>query len=689
MRHVSQHHPARAAAPRGVADTAERRTLSASLSPSSGPAAPGAGADPTRVLPRGMNPDPSPRPVRRGLSLEHRLPLLITALLVATMAAGLFFAHAEVKQAATRATLERLRLVTQQLSALSAPNIPPRLQGMRAAAANPAVVAVLDAPETAPRAAATQALRELRTGADPDVPVLLWDRARRPVLQVGAWPGVPAPGAAPAVPPGPLPDSSGVGRFFRIGTLHYFWLTVPVLRGADTLGWVAELRSVGGPNTAPIRSLIGGGVDVFFANTGDRTWVALDGTAAPVAAAWPFLGATRYEMGGGHHFAHATAVPGTPWSFVGHQSLGAVMERPDTFLRHAGVAAVLLCLAAAAAAWLLSRSITQPVRRLQLASEAIARGDYAQRVDLRRTDELGMLARGFNWMAEQVRASTDELRDQYENAQSLAEELEHANEQMEAALAEADAAREEAEAANRSKSDFLATMSHEIRTPINAIVGYTDLLLMGLEGPVTPGQEQQLSRVRYSSEHLMGLVDQLLDFARIEAGSLRVERRTADAGEAVASALSVLSPEAAERGVALSSECNGDGRYVGDPQRVDQILLNLLSNAIKFTEPGGRARVTCAPSSGTLPDAAGSGPWVCLRVEDTGIGVAPDQLERIFEPFVQVESGYTRRHGGAGLGLAISRRFARWMGGDLTVESTPDAGSSFTLWLPAAPGPEA
>ena len=101
------------------------------------------------------------------------------------------------------------------------------------------------------------------------------------------------------------------------------------------------------------------------------------------------------------------------------------------------------------------------------------------------------------------------------------------------------------------------------------------------------------------------------------------------------------------------------------------------------------ARVTCAPSSGTLPDAAGSGPWVCLRVEDTGIGVAPDQLERIFEPFVQVGRGLSNPMEGVGLGLAISRRFARWMGGDLTVESTPGAGSSFTLWLPAATGPEA
>ncbi len=632
-----------------------------------------------------MTPEPSTRPGRSGLSLEHRLPLMITALLLVTMAAVVLSAWVEVRRAATGGALERLRRVTEQLALISTPTIPARLQEMRAAAAEPGILAQLQSPGEGTRAGATQALQGLRTAAEPELPIVLWDRARRPLLHLGAFPGGLSPTAPP---PGPLPDSTGMGRFFPIGRLNFFWLAVPVLRGADTLGFVAELRRVGGPNATPIKQLIGDGVNVYFADNRGGSWIALDGTSVPAPPGWPFQGARRYTRADAPHFAHATRVPGRSWSFVGEQSRTQVMARPDSFLRHAGVAALALTLAAAAAAWALSRSITRPVLRLQAAADAIARGDYAQRVQVRRRDELGMLAQGFNWMAEQVRASHDELREQYENAQALAEELEHANEQMESALAEADAARDEAEAANRSKSDFLATMSHEIRTPINAILGYTDLLLMGLEGPVTPGQEQQLSRVRYSSEHLMGLVDQLLDFARIEAGSLRVERRAASAGDAVSSALSVLGPQAAERGVQVLAECNGDARYVGDPQRVDQILLNLLSNAIKFTEPGGRARVTCATRDGAHVDAAGTGPWVCLRVEDTGIGIAPEQLERIFEPFVQVESGYTRRHGGAGLGLAISRRFALWMGGDLTVESTPGAGSSFTLWLPAAPDRE-
>ncbi|HEX6040492.1 sensor histidine kinase, partial [Longimicrobium sp.] len=533
-------------------------------------------------------------------------------------------------------------------------------------------------------AAAVQALERFRRPEAPTLPTVLWDRAHHTVAQVGAFPD--SAGPWPALTPEMLPGPDGIGRFFRAGERHWFWLAVPVAEGADTLGWVAELRMVGGGTTSDaLEELIGGGIDVYFANASGGPWVTLDGGPAPAAPAWPFQGAAHYRWADGEEVvAYAAPIQGTPWAFVVEQGRAQMLARPRTFLRRAGLAALGLCLAGAAGAWLLSRSITGPVRSLSLASEGIARGDYTRRATLRRRDELGVLAERFNWMAEQVQASHGELSTQVRTAQSLADELEHANAQMESALAQADAARHEAEAANRSKSEFLATMSHEIRTPINAIIGYTDLLTMELEGPLTPGQHAQLERVRFSSQHLTGLVDQLLDFARIEAGSLRIERRVAFAEDAVAAAVTVLGPEAARKGVALSADCGGGLRYHGDPQRVDQILLNLVSNAVKFTESGGRAVIRCGQSNGTLPATQAEGAWVCLRVEDTGIGIAADQAERIFEPFVQVESGYTRRHGGAGLGLAISRRFARWMGGDLTVESTPGAGSSFTLWLPAA-----
>jgi PAS domain S-box-containing protein len=250
----------------------------------------------------------------------------------------------------------------------------------------------------------------------------------------------------------------------------------------------------------------------------------------------------------------------------------------------------------------------------------------------------------------------------------------------------------EAESANRAKTEFLANMSHELRTPINAIIGYSELLEMGITGPITPAQRAQLGRVRASSQHLLGLIEEILDLSKIEAGRFRVERVAAPVVETVDAALALVTPQAAEKGLHLALDCDpgADTWFMGDPDRVRQILVNLLSNAVKFTAGGGRASIHCNVSHAPADDAqlAGAGPWVRLQVEDTGMGIAPDQVEAIFQPFVQADMGRTRAHGGTGLGLTISRQLARLMEGDLTVRTAPGEGSCFTLWLPAAaPGP--
>jgi PAS domain S-box-containing protein len=250
---------------------------------------------------------------------------------------------------------------------------------------------------------------------------------------------------------------------------------------------------------------------------------------------------------------------------------------------------------------------------------------------------------------------------------------------------------EEAERANRAKSDFLAVMSHELRTPINAVLGYTDLLEMGIAGPVTPEQRGYLERVRVSTTHLLGLINDVLDLSKIEAGRMGVTREPGRAGAAVAEALSFVATQAQAKDVALHTECGVPGpEYLGDDDRVRQILLNLLSNAVKFTGPGGRITVRCGtgrPGGGSR--LVGAGPWVCIRVEDTGPGIAPEETEAVFEPFVQAQAVHTRTAGGTGLGLTISRRLARMMGGDLTLETELGRGSCFTLWLPPAGAPGA
>jgi signal transduction histidine kinase len=227
-------------------------------------------------------------------------------------------------------------------------------------------------------------------------------------------------------------------------------------------------------------------------------------------------------------------------------------------------------------------------------------------------------------------------------------------------------------------------MSHEIRTPINAMMGYAELLEMGIAGPVTEGQARQLGRIRASGEHLTSLVDEILDLAKIEAGRMHVEPSVSVASDSAEAAVALVRPGAVTKGVELYTEADGDARaeYFGDPQRVQQILTNLLSNAVKFTPTGGRVSVRCA--RGVRPGGNGAGySWTSISVRDSGVGISSDNLDRIFQPFVQVENGYTRAHGGTGLGLAISRSLAQMMGGDIHVQSDVGAGSQFTLWLPA------
>ena len=250
------------------------------------------------------------------------------------------------------------------------------------------------------------------------------------------------------------------------------------------------------------------------------------------------------------------------------------------------------------------------------------------------------------------------------------------------------AARTRAEEANAVKSQFLATMSHELRTPLNAQIGYAQLLEMGLAGPLTPEQQRYVQRLTASSTHLLGLINDILDFSKIEAGEMLAHQEDAFTGPVVHDAMELVRPLARERGVELIDDRpDEDGvPFVGDEQRVRQILVNLLSNAVKFTESGGQVSITCGLEETPPPNVQvhGAGPWAYMRVEDTGIGIAPEQLAHIFDPFHQVDSTHTRAQGGTGLGLAISRRLARLMGGDLVAESTPQVGSTFTVWLPSA-----
>ncbi|MDQ2667613.1 MAG: ATP-binding protein [Gemmatimonadota bacterium] len=244
------------------------------------------------------------------------------------------------------------------------------------------------------------------------------------------------------------------------------------------------------------------------------------------------------------------------------------------------------------------------------------------------------------------------------------------------------AARAAAEEANRARALLLSTVSHELRTPLNAIAGYSELLEMGIRGPLTEPQASDLARIRGASKHLLALIRDILDFARIESGRVAFQIDDVDIDAALADVEALTLLQANSRGIALEREPLSSAdehplRLRADLERVGQILLNLVTNAIKFTAPGGR--ITLHYDVTPNVDARA----VRIHVTDTGRGIAPEHLTRVFEPFVQIDRDLNASsHRGVGLGLAISRDLARGMGGDLTVESSIGVGSTFTLALP-------
>ncbi len=240
---------------------------------------------------------------------------------------------------------------------------------------------------------------------------------------------------------------------------------------------------------------------------------------------------------------------------------------------------------------------------------------------------------------------------------------------------EAEAALEVAERASRAKSEFLAVMSHELRTPLNAIGGYVQLLEMELRGPITDAQRDDLHRIRRAQGALRSLIDDVLDFSRLDAGRMEYDIGTVDLSDVLATAEAVIAPLARGRGLELEIPLGIRMPVRCDARRLQQVLLNLLSNAVKFTPAGGRVRVECRRAGGAME----------LRVSDTGEGIDSAELARVFEPFEQGARGLTRQATGAGLGLAISRRLSEAMGGTLSIEtSAPGAGSTFLLVLPLA-----
>ena len=321
--------------------------------------------------------------------------------------------------------------------------------------------------------------------------------------------------------------------------------------------------------------------------------------------------------------------------------------------------------------------VTERARYEEELLQARRAAERATAAVTQRTAELEEANERLQQQALELELQQQHTEEQTAELEAQAEELQFANEALLVRSQELERARSAADEANRAKSQFLATMSHELRTPLNAIGGYVQLIELGLHGDVTPPQRESLGRIAHSQRHLLRLINELLNLARIESGRLEYAVEDVPVAALLSSVTAMLEPQAAKAG--LSVTCSADDGLMAraDRDKTEQVLINLLTNAVKFTPAGGDVQVESL--------AAPSRDAVLLRVRDTGIGIPAEKLASIFEPFVQVDTGTTRRAEGTGLGLAISRDLARGMGGDLTVESSPGEGSTFTLRLPAGP----
>jgi signal transduction histidine kinase len=360
-------------------------------------------------------------------------------------------------------------------------------------------------------------------------------------------------------------------------------------------------------------------------------------------------------------------IPSVGWHVFVEQPLAeAFAPLYSSILRTVVLLIAGLVLAVLASLFLARRMVT-PIETLQAGAARIGSGDLDQPIEVRTGDELQSLAEEFNRM-------TDQLRESYAGLERKVEERTH---DLNVVLEQLEQKGQELETVSRHKSEFLANMSHELRTPLNAIIGFSEVLQEKMFGELNEAQVDYVGDIREAGQHLLSLINDILDLAKVEAGRMDLDLGDVSIPQALNSGLTMHGERAGRQGITLGLNVEPDvGLIQADERKVRQVIFNLLSNAVKFTPSGGRVDVSARLTDGVVE----------VSVADTGAGIAPADQERIFEEFQQAggPSSSTSPEG-TGLGLTLSRKFIELHGGRLWVESEPGAGSTFRFTLPLGP----
>jgi signal transduction histidine kinase len=619
----------------------------------------------------------------KGMSLEKKLPLMMSAVLLLILTVGVTLAYRQARNAAEEFAQQRVRQVTNELATLVSSSQPRIAKLLAAAGADPDVLDALEntAPSKATLPKATAALARAITPGDSGVAIILAEPSGRVVAESRSSDMSSSPTQVDAEDrSSEVMNGIMTSPFFVTDGRVFYKIVSPVMAHGVQVGTVSQLHRLNA-NAATERDIIkltGQDVGILFRNSDGSLWMTLGGKPVPAPTnPQTVRGIRTYETSirhpGERVLLSEQQIKGMPWVVALELPVSTITAGPRAMLRQFTIISLILLLIGALAMWLIGRRVTRPIARLTRAAEAIAGGDYAQRVDESGDLEISQLAETFNRMAKGTAAAHRALEDRFREARSLAEELEHANKQLRSTTDAAEEAQIAAESANAAKSSFLAAMSHELRTPLNAIAGYVQLIQLGLRGPVTPEQQVDLERIRKSHAYLLGLIEDVLNFVKLDAHQTEFHPRDVLVDEIMRDVETLLALQIRSAGIVYTYRgCDSGLSVCADPDKTQQILVNLLTNAVKFTKPPGAITVSCE----SLDDV------VRVCVTDTGIGIKEDDISRVFEPFVQIGRGLSKPGEGVGLGLTISRDFARRMGGDLVVESTLGEGSSFTLILP-------